>query len=60
MTTTTANDQWFQDEAAHEIHDEQMIKAEKVNGHWAMIGFVALLATEALTGQGLLHLIGLQ
>lgn len=28
--------------------------SEKVNGRLAMIGFVALLATEAITGQGLI------
>ncbi|MDJ0704948.1 MAG: chlorophyll a/b-binding protein [Leptolyngbyaceae cyanobacterium MO_188.B28] len=28
--------------------------SEKVNGRLAMVGFVALLATEAITGQGLI------
>ncbi|MFL0791439.1 MAG: high light inducible protein [Prochlorococcus sp.] len=59
MTTTTANEKWFQDASAHQIHAEYMLNAERVNGHWAMIGFTALLATEALTGQGLLQMIGL-
>ena len=29
-------------------------QAEKTNGRWAMIGFVCLLAYEAITGQALL------
>ena len=35
-------------------------RAEKLNGRLAMFGFLAALATELITGQGLLHLIGLQ
>jgi Chlorophyll A-B binding protein len=31
--------------------------AEKVNGRFAMIGFVSLLATEILTGQSLIGFI---
>jgi Chlorophyll A-B binding protein len=33
--------------------------AENLNGRAAMIGFVAALATELLTGQGVLHFLGL-
>jgi hypothetical protein len=33
--------------------------AELCNGRAAMLGFVIGLATEALTGQGILHQIGL-
>jgi len=34
-------------------------RAEKLNGRLAMVGFIAALATELLTGDGLLHSIGL-
>ncbi|MGQ4648078.1 chlorophyll a/b-binding protein [Lyngbya aestuarii] len=33
--------------------------AEQINGRFAMIGFVALLILELLTGQGLLSWLGL-
>ncbi|MBD2104152.1 chlorophyll a/b-binding protein [Leptolyngbya sp. FACHB-261] len=33
--------------------------AENWNGRLAMIGFVAALATEFATGQGVLHFLGL-
>ena len=34
-------------------------RAEKLNGRLAMLGFVAALATESITGEGLLHTVGL-
>jgi hypothetical protein len=34
-------------------------QAELWNGRFAMIGFVAALATEIATGQGVLHFLGL-
>ena len=34
-------------------------RAEKLNGRLAMLGFVAALATELITGEGLLRTIGL-
>ena len=33
--------------------------AENLNGRAAMIGFVAALVTELVTGQGVLHFLGL-
>jgi hypothetical protein len=33
--------------------------AENLNGRMAMIGFVAAVATELLTGQGVLHFLGI-
>ncbi len=34
-------------------------RAEQLNGRLAMIGFVAAIATELISGEGLLHAIGL-
>ncbi|QNI53634.1 high light inducible protein [Synechococcus sp. BIOS-E4-1] len=34
-------------------------RAEKLNGRLAMLGFVAAIATELISGEGLLHTIGL-
>jgi hypothetical protein len=34
-------------------------EAENLNGRLAMIGFAALLFTELVTGQGVLHFFGL-
>ena len=34
-------------------------RAEKLNGRLAMLGFVAAIATELISGEGLLHAIGL-
>jgi hypothetical protein len=33
--------------------------AENLNGRMAMIGFVAAVITEIVTGQGVLHFLGL-
>ena len=33
--------------------------AENLNGRMAMLGFVAALITELVTGQGVLHFLGL-
>jgi hypothetical protein len=34
-------------------------QAENWNGRFAMLGFIAALATEMITGQGVLHFLGL-
>ena len=54
-----ADSQWFQATAASQIHGEQLQRAELFNGRAAMLGFVIGVLTEALTGQGILHQIGL-
>eukprot|EP00808_Paulinella_micropora_P007398 g69059.t1 len=45
--------------ATEQIHQEQLVRAELFNGRAAMLGFVIGVATEAITGQGILHQIGL-
>jgi hypothetical protein len=57
--TVQADDRWFQSAAAAQIHAEQLRAAERFNGRAAMLGFVIGVFTEALTGQGILHQIGL-
>ena len=56
---TNSNDNWFQTTAAREIHLEQLKQAERFNGRAAMLGFVIGVITEGLTGQGIIHQIGL-
>jgi len=59
MAYPQASDKWFQDSAARAIHQEQLTRAERFNGRAAMLGFVIGILTEALTGQGIIHQIGL-
>ena len=59
MVNRQANDKRFQDSAAHSIHNEQLSQVERFNGRAAMLGFVIGVLTETLTGQGILHQIGL-
>ncbi|QNI76965.1 high light inducible protein [Synechococcus sp. MVIR-18-1] len=59
MDRTPATDTWFQSKAARSIHEDQLKKVELFNGRAAMIGFVIGVITEGLTGQGILHQIGL-
>ena len=56
MTTTPlqAQERYWNDLAAEQIRREQLVKAERLNGRLAMLGFVALIATEDLLHQGLL------
>ena len=54
-----ANDSWFQTTAARDIHLEQLKSVERFNGRAAMLGIVIGVLTEAITGQGIVHQIGL-
>jgi len=59
MTNTPANENYFQDSADHQIHMDQLKRAELFNGRAAMLGIVIGILTEALTGSGIAHQIGL-
>jgi len=59
MTNTPANDHSFQDRADHQILVDQLKRAELFNGRAAMLGIVIGILTEALTGSGIAHQIGL-
>ena len=60
MTTTSfqAQERYWNDLAAEQIRREQLVKAERLNGRLAMLGFVAFIATEDLLHQGLLQSLG--
>ena len=58
-SASATNDQWFQNTAAHQIHMEQLKRAERFNGRMAMLGIVIGVITEGLTGAGIAHQIGL-
>ncbi|QNI73943.1 high light inducible protein [Synechococcus sp. NOUM97013] len=59
MDNQQASEKWFQDSASHAIHAEQLERVERFNGRAAMLGFVIGVLTEAITGQGIIHQIGL-
>lgn len=59
MTNTTANEKWFQDRATEQIHMDQLQRVELFNGRAAMLGIVIGILTEAITGSGIAHQIGL-
>ena len=59
MTQSQANEQWSQNKSEQQIHVEQLKHVELLNGRAAMIGIVIGIITEGLTGQGIIHQIGL-
>lgn len=59
MQNPQANEKWFQNTAAREIHMEQLKTVERFNGRAAMLGIVIGIITEGLTGSGIAHQIGL-
>ena len=60
MTTAPllAQESYWNDLAAEQIRHERLVNAERLNGRLAMLGFVALVATEDLLHQGLLQTLG--
>ena len=59
MSHPPANDKGFQARAAQQIHIDQLRRAELFNGRAAMLGIVIGILTEAITGSGIAHQIGL-
>ncbi len=59
MSDTSANERWFQHRATAQIYLDQLKRAELFNGRAAMLGIVFGLLTEAITGSGIAHQIGL-
>ena len=53
-----ANDSWFQNTAARDIHLEQLKTVERFNGRAAMLGIVIGIVTEGITGAGIVLQIG--
>ncbi len=56
---TPPSDTWFQHRAEQLIHMEQLNRVELFNGRAAMLGHVISILTEAITGFGIAHQIGL-
>jgi hypothetical protein len=59
MTYSPANQEAFQESDDQQILLDQLKRAELFNGRAAMIGIVIGILTEAITGSGIAHQIGL-
>jgi hypothetical protein len=59
MTFSPANQEAFQESEDQQVLLDQLKRAELINGRAAMIGIVIGLLTEAITGSGIAHQIGL-
>jgi hypothetical protein len=59
MTNIPTDEKWFQDRATEQIHLDQLRRVELFNGRAAMLGIVIGILTEAITGSGIAHQIGL-
>jgi hypothetical protein len=59
MSNTIAYDKSLEHRAEQLILLDQLKRAEIFNGRAAMLGIVIGIATEALTGSGIVHQIGL-
>jgi hypothetical protein len=59
MTQSQATQQCLQNKSEQQIHVEQLKRVELFNGRAAMVGIVIGIITEGLTGQGIIHQIGL-
>jgi len=57
--SANASDSWFEAAATAQIHAEQLQRVELFNGRAAMLGLVIDILTEAITGSGIAHQIGL-
>ena len=55
--TPQADDTWFLNTAAKQIRDEELRRAERLNGRLAMLGFSIGLIVEAISGDGILKQI---
>ena len=59
MINTSANKQFLEHSQEQLILIEQLKRAELFNGRAAMLGIVIGMLTEAITGSGIAHQIGL-
>jgi hypothetical protein len=59
MTNTPINASYAPERDEQQLHMEQLQRAERFNGRAAMLGIVIGILTEAITGAGIAHQIGL-